>query len=187
MREYGAAVRPGVRIVAFALALLVIGACSSDEDPTLDGGDTTSTSASSSTSEADSTTTSAADGSSTTAPDGPLWEVLLSGAAEVPGPGDPDGQGTATVRLAVERSEVCFTIAVIDIAAPTQAHLHRAPAGQSGDVVLNLAPPEADGTSEGCAAADSILLGEIESAPEQFYVNVHNEEFPQGAVRGQLA
>ena len=175
--------RRGVRLVALVLVLVIGGACSSDEDPALEDDGTTSSSA------PDTSSTAGTDpGSSTTAgATGPSWNLELTGDAEVPGPGDADGSGTATVRLATERSEVCFTITVEGIGQATQAHIHRAPAGESGGVELNLVPPGADGKSEGCAAADAILLGEIEAAPEQFYVNVHNDEFPQGAVRGQLA
>jgi hypothetical protein len=34
---------------------------------------------------------------------------------------------------------------------------------------------------------DADLIMEIRQNPENFYVNVHNDEFPGGAVRGQLS
>lgn len=33
--------------------------------------------------------------------------TTLTGAAEVPGPGDPDGSGTATLRLNPGQEEIC--------------------------------------------------------------------------------
>jgi len=112
----------------------------------------------------------------------------LTGAAEAPGPGDPDGSGTATIRLRPTRSEVCFEITVSDIALPAiAAHIHVAPVGEPGLVVVPLTPPDASGTSSGCVSdVDPALIRNITQNPEQYYVNVHNAEFPDGAVRGQL-
>ena len=44
--------------------------------------------------------------------------ATLTGAAEVPGPGDPDGSGTAHLTLNQGQGEICFTIEVADIASP---------------------------------------------------------------------
>ena len=74
---------------------------------------------------------------------------------------------------------------VADIAPAAAAHIHRAPAGVNGPVVVPLSAPT-DGFASGCAEADAELIQEIRQMPEAFYVNVHNAEFPGGAVRGQL-
>jgi hypothetical protein len=112
--------------------------------------------------------------------------TTLTGAAEAPGPGDPDGSGTATIRLNLGRGEVCFELAVSGIAPATASHIHVAPAGVPGPVVVPLAPPTS-GTSSGCVAADSDLIKNIVKNPQEYYVNVHNAEFPAGALRGQLS
>ena len=44
----------------------------------------------------------------------------------------------------------------------------------------------ATGTSSGCLTANADLVHEILANPAGFYVNVHNAQFPGGAVRGQL-
>ena len=75
----------------------------------------------------------------------------LSGAAEVPGPGDPDGSGVANVTLNQGQGEVCFHIVVADITLPaTGAHIHRGAAGVGGPIVVGLAGPDATGVSTGC-------------------------------------
>ncbi|MGH2538868.1 MAG: CHRD domain-containing protein [Candidatus Promineifilaceae bacterium] len=112
----------------------------------------------------------------------------LTGAAEVPGPGDPDGSGTAAISLNQGQGEVCFTIQVADITLPAAAaHIHVGPAGVAGPVVVTLSPPDADGFSSGCVSdVDAELIKAIRQNPEQYYVNVHTSDFPAGAVRGQL-
>jgi hypothetical protein len=112
--------------------------------------------------------------------------TTLTGAAEVPGPGDPDGSGTATIRLNFGQGEVCFELAVSGIAPATASHIHVAPAGVAGPVVVPLAPPTS-GSSSGCAAADPALIKNIVKNPQEYYVNVHNADFPAGALRGQLS
>jgi hypothetical protein len=117
------------------------------------------------------------------------FSTELSGAAEVPGPGDPDGSGTASLRFNPGQGEVCFELTVSNIAFPaTGAPIHVGSATESGDVVVPLDPaPGASGSSSGCVSADRALIEAILQNPEGYYVNVHNEEFPGGAVRGQLS
>lgn len=113
--------------------------------------------------------------------------AALSGANEVP-PADPDGSGFATITLNVGQGTVCWDYSVMDIATTyTGAHIHRAPAGVNGPVVVPLTLPDASGNASGCRSADPALIQAIIDFPENYYVNVHNTEFPGGAIRGQLS
>jgi hypothetical protein len=108
----------------------------------------------------------------------------LTGAAEVPGPGDPNGRGTASIRLNQGQGQVCYDITVANIGTPTLAHIHRGSATESGPPVVTLTT---NGTLKGCVNdVSEELIKEIRQDPAAFYVNVHNAEFPNGAVRGQL-
>lgn len=129
----------------------------------------------------------AAPGASSLAQEGgrPL-SAHLTGAAEKPGPGDPDGAGHATVRVNVGQSQVCWDLMVENIAPATMAHIHKAPADAAGPPVVTLTAPGADGKSSGCAAADPAVAKDILQNPAAYYVNVHNADFRPGAVRGQL-
>ena len=109
----------------------------------------------------------------------------LTGAAEVPGPGDSDGTGT--VKLTLNEGQICFELTVSNIGAATAAHIHEAPAGKAGPPVVTLAPAPKEGSSKDCVSADKDLIKRIRQNPENFYVNVHNAEFPNGAIRGQLS
>ncbi len=116
------------------------------------------------------------------------FTIELTGANEAPGPGDPDGSGTAQLWLNPGLGQVCFELSVSNIALPaTGAHIHKAPAGQPGPIVIPLTAPDASGTSSGCVSADRELLVDILMNPEEYYVNVHSTEFRPGAVRGQLS
>lgn len=123
----------------------------------------------------------------------------LSGQEEVdangvPGQGDPDGRGAAAIRINTDTDQICWAILVHGIELPAAlAHIHQAPAGANGPIVVDLTAPTATnklqerlniGVSHGCTT--SSLADAIVANPSGFYVNVHNTPFPAGAVRGQL-
>ena len=117
--------------------------------------------------------------------------ATLTGAAEVtkqgvPNQGDPDGSGTANVRVNPGQECISYDVAVEGIEPATAAHIHEAPAGAAGPVVVGLKAPT-DGTSSGTVAVDREEAKDIVQNPDEYYVNVHNAEYPAGAVRGQLS
>lgn len=113
--------------------------------------------------------------------------ATLTGSAEVPSPGDPDGTGTAMLNVDITKTELCYEVSVQKIDRPVGMHIHQAEAGQSGPVVVTLTTPSgSDSTTSGCANANAGLVSRIAANPGDFYVNVHTETHPDGAVRGQL-
>ncbi len=89
------------------------------------------------------------------------------------------------------QEEICFELEVENIAAPTRAHIHNAPAGQNGgvvvfffDIVIGNPIPV---TFEGCVRADRDVIRDIIQNPDNYYVNIHNDEYPASAIRGQLS
>jgi hypothetical protein len=111
----------------------------------------------------------------------------LTGAAEKPAAGDADGAGHATIKIDAAKNQVCADLMVEKIAPATMAHIHKAPADAAGPVAVPLTKPDAAGKSSGCATADAAVVKDIAANPAGYYVNVHNAEFPAGAVRGQLS
>ena len=119
-------------------------------------------------------------------PDGVPFRVELTGEAEVtaggvPNQGDPDGSGTATVRINPGLEEVCWTIEVADLDPVVMAHIHVGASTTTGPVVVPLNPYEG-----GCTSIDRDLALKIITNPSDYYVNVHTTTFGAGAVRGQL-
>ncbi|MGH3313775.1 MAG: CHRD domain-containing protein [Streptomyces sp.] len=124
--------------------------------------------------------------------------VRLDGQQEVPTPGDPDGSGR--FRYVIKDDKLCYRLSVRDIAPPTAAHIHIGQRGENGPVIVTLRTPPANGSVQDCiraqqdqtpADATRVLtfweLEGIKQNPFFFYTNVHNDPFPAGAIRGQLA
>ena len=114
----------------------------------------------------------------------PLSADLL-GANEAPILGDPDGSGSFSATFNPGTGEVCYSFEVTGVEPLAAAHIHRAPAGEPGPVVIPTPPTSATGGS-GCVVADRALILEILQDPGAFYFNVHNAPFQGGALRGQL-
>lgn len=123
-------------------------------------------------------------------PGGKPYVVDLTGAAEAPGPGDPDATGTARLTLNQGQGVVCFDISWADVdGTVTAAHIHVAPVGEPGPVVVPLFSGAFAGTdsASGCVPADPALVKAIRKDPEAYYVNVHSlPDYGPGAIRGQL-
>ena len=110
-------------------------------------------------------------------------QAQLLGANEVP-PADPNGVGEVHVFAADSSPDtLCWVLFVDRVGTPTAAHIHRGAAGVVGPVKVPFRTP-ADGDSAGCVK--TTLATRILNNPANWYVNVHNAQFPGGAIRGQL-
>ncbi len=142
-----------------------------------------------------------------------LEEAHLRGRNEVPADptvrgnvGDRNGRGQAYVfGIDGDPTTLCYVLTVEKIAPATGAHIHEGPRGENGPIVANLAAP-ADGNAADCLTEGELnpapsnapkfptdangvpltTVAEILANPGDYYVNVHNAEFPAGAIRGQL-
>jgi hypothetical protein len=117
--------------------------------------------------------------------EGRTLETILSGSAEEPGPGDPNGTGSLSITLNPSQGRFCYELNVANIGTATAASLNSGDASASGPVVIDLRPPT-NGSSKDCTTLDADEVVELIENPDKFYVNVLNAEFPAGAIRGQL-
>jgi hypothetical protein len=123
----------------------------------------------------------------------PVWvfQTVLTGEAEVPGPGDADAIGQATIMIFPDSDTICWAVswALVD-GTVVASHIHgTATTTEFANVVVPLfvgATFEGQGSDTGCIVdsdADAIVAN-----PELYYVNVHSTpSFGAGAIRGQLA
>ena len=114
----------------------------------------------------------------------------MSGAKEVPEPGDPNGKGRIDVTLKKQKRKVCFALEFERIEDPTEGHIHKGPKDGTGPVKIRLFR-DSEGlpgpTAEGCVRdVRRKTLRTLSRHPDRFYVNLHNDDYPDGAIRGQL-
>lgn len=102
------------------------------------------------------------------------------------GEGDPDGSGSAAITIDPDTGEVCYDLTVEAIADVTASHIHVGAEGESGDVVVPLDIDGFSGASAACGDASDADLAAIVADPAGFYVNIHTDDYPAGAIRGQL-
>ena len=117
--------------------------------------------------------------------------AVLTGAKEVDadgnrGAGDANGRGSFSATL--DGQTLCYGIQVKNIGDPGAAHIHRGTRSVAGPVVQPLEHPTDGnpGASSDCVEIESDLARGLRLNPGRYYVNVHNADFPGGAVRGQL-
>jgi hypothetical protein len=133
------------------------------------------------------------------------FEASLSGSEEVPAVSTP-ASGNATV--SIQGSAIVYRVEVANLENAVVSHIHVAPAGENGDVRLNLCGVPAD--SPDCSTETTGVLVEGSNGTTQgitfdslvsairagnAYVNVHTSDgtleqgpgnFPGGEIRGQL-
>ena len=117
----------------------------------------------------------------------PLTSQAEVSEGSIPGTvGDKDGSGQVTLRIDMAKKEVCYDFSVANVATPLMAHIHRAPAPRNGPSVVTLFTGPG-GELTNCLMWTEKWLAEIVADPSNFYVNLYTTEYPDGALRGQLA
>jgi CHRD domain len=121
--------------------------------------------------------------------------AVMSGAWEIGKDGSPvegsAARGSAQIHV-VGESTICYGLTVNGLGeddAPVAAHIHRGKINENGPIVIELEAPEEGnpGWGGGCTEVDPAVLKRVQRAPVKYYVNIHSNEFKDGALRGQLA
>ncbi len=107
----------------------------------------------------------------------------LSGMFE-PG-GDSDGFGSFLMEVDSQTGRACYTLMTRQIGIATSAGIHSRKAGWTfGPPTL---PLDVTGPlNDTCTTLPPEALGAIAASPVSFQVSVRNDQFPRGALRGQL-
>ena len=109
----------------------------------------------------------------------------LSGSQEVPAV-VTNGQGVATIHFNADRTMATLNVTVSHLSsAVTGAHIHEAPAGMNGGVLLNFTNDFQNGRITATFAVDAALVSKLIRGA--LYLNIHTQNNPGGEIRGQLA
>jgi hypothetical protein len=112
------------------------------------------------------------------------FDVELSGAEVVPGPGSASGSGAVTMQVSAG-GEACATLDLNGLSGVTGVQVRAGPASSSGPVAIDLG---ISGTqSFGCVNGEDGAAIELIRSPEDFYLQVETASHPAGALRGQVA
>ncbi len=114
--------------------------------------------------------------------------AIMTGAAERPGPGDPDAVGRAVITINDAANQVCVAVQFTNVTLPTTGfHIHVAPPTDPGPVVIPLANPTTNQSYQCVTVANEALLDDIAANPSRYYINLHTQPlYAAGAIRGQL-
>jgi hypothetical protein len=128
-----------------------------------------------------------------------IFNAMLTGDQESP-PVETDASGNGRVTLSADRTTLRFAVAVFDLPSDqiTQAHIHVAPVGMNGPVVLFLADSSFTSPLVGALVADDLIPSEeigvvtfddflARLFAGETYINVHTQANQDGEVRGQLS
>jgi hypothetical protein len=118
-------------------------------------------------------------------------------AAGVPNQGDPNGTAMGTLTLnngtgsgTTGSATFNLTLSNITLTNLSGHHIHMAPATTTGGVVLDFGDPDlirsGDVLSGMISGLSAATITNVFANPSGFYYNLHNGDFPGGAVRDQL-
>ncbi|KAJ1446773.1 hypothetical protein M885DRAFT_545300 [Pelagophyceae sp. CCMP2097] len=86
-------------------------------------------------------------------------------------------------------TELCYVLTASGV-TPTRAHLHFGALGVSGDVVVSffdtLGSPPTAVVLDQCITVTADVSNAVLADPANYYVNIHSDANPNGAIRGQL-
>jgi hypothetical protein len=128
------------------------------------------------------------------------FTAQLDGDQEVP-PRDTDASGSAVFTLNDNKTALQYKLNVTNIYNVTAAHIHVAPAGVNGPIVVPLFSGNETGPINGVLAEGTIMSADLagplagmtiddlvaEINNGNTYVNVHTGKYPGGEIRGQIS
>jgi CSLREA domain-containing protein len=128
------------------------------------------------------------------------FEVALSWINETDGAGafrqgEPGADGTATLVVDEDANTIAFEVDYSEVTGPFDGgpgfHVHEGEIDENGPVVVFLATgaqleAAEDQMLSATVDAGDFDVSELLDAPEAYYLNLHSDAFPAGAIRGQL-
>jgi hypothetical protein len=106
--------------------------------------------------------------------------TLQPGQEKNPGPSGAAG----TARISIDGTNLCYDLSWnAATGQPNAAHIHQGPPNTDGPIVVVLSPT----TKHTCTVVTALVAQGIGSNPGGYYVNLHTQQYLDGAIRGQLS
>jgi hypothetical protein len=119
---------------------------------------------------------------------GQVYDLLAvaSGADETP-PNTSQGTAIGHFSVSADRTKLVYDVKVSGLSSDATAmHLHMAPRGKAGPIMIGLDTP-ANGRAVGCVTGLKATDVEALTDPNQvLYLNIHTKNAPGGEIRGQV-
>ena len=113
--------------------------------------------------------------------------TILRGTNEVP-PNASPGTGTVSLSIDTNTGQINGQWSASGLSGNiTAAHIHQAPVGVNGPIVLPFSGLPPGGGSFTTSNTNSSIANSVVANPSGFYINVHTQTFPGGEIRGQLS
>jgi hypothetical protein len=110
-------------------------------------------------------------------------KTVVSGTHKAP-PGALNASGLAVISVNASSNELCWRFSQLkNVGSPTVARIYLAAGPGSYLYGTPLGHPF---KAAGCLPKNPIFLGFLGARPLEFYVSIHNAQFPGGVVRGQV-
>jgi hypothetical protein len=104
---------------------------------------------------------------------------------EVPQKGPAGATGSGTIDINTDNNQVCYTFVTQNLNDPvTAGHIHKGAKGVAGDVLIDLKVTA--GNLKGCVTDEPAKIQAVLADAQGYYLNLHTQANPAGAVRGQL-
>ena len=120
-----------------------------------------------------------------------LYTSALNGFQEVPG---TSSQGVGVIQLILDDSDLSASgtgVAFFLSGAATQFHIHNAPFGSNGPVVLNIGAGAISGNNINfdVTLPSQLAFNSLKAILDarEGYFNIHTAKFANGEIRGQIA
>jgi hypothetical protein len=116
------------------------------------------------------------------------FPLCLRGGAVVGDPGDPDGSARGAITFDTATGEITWSVTYFNVEPPTLWVIHEGVAGVGGPAFISLgvSTTGGPGTLISSHDAEPAQVNAILANPRAFYIDFHNHDFPNGALRGQV-
>jgi hypothetical protein len=116
------------------------------------------------------------------------FTATLNGSQEVPTPTSLTATGTGTLELNRSNNTITCSVTFANLTgSATAAHIHQAPPGVAGPVIIPLQLGAGGASPATCAAGTTLTADQVTALDQgNLYFNVHTSANPAGEGRGQI-